>query len=295
MVTTFPTKPQWLRKPVRSGAGKQGVTSLLREKGLATVCENARCPNLSECFEKGTATFMILGSVCTRACAFCAVTKGAPLPVDPSEPGRVAQAAEAMGLKHVVITSVTRDDLDDQGAGHFAETVRAVKAALPGSTVEVLTPDFQGNREMLETVLNASPGVFNHNLETVPRLYAVRPGASFARSLTLLACAKELRPGLTTKTGVLLGLGETAREVADLLTAAASARIDILTLGQYLPPSRLHHPVAEYVTPGAFEEYRRAGLAAGIPRVLSGPFVRSSYMAEHMAHSFNPTHTRSPL
>jgi lipoic acid synthetase len=292
MTNDVAVKPPWLRKPVTDSAVKRGVNTLLRDKKLNTVCREARCPNLSECFGNGTATFLILGTVCSRRCAFCAVEKGTPLPVDRTEPERVAGAAKALKLKHVVITSVTRDDLPDNGAAHFAETVRAIRQALPGASVEVLTPDFLGSREDLETVLGAAPEVFNHNLETVPRLYAVRPGASFARSLSLLSCAKGLAPAVLVKTGFLLGMGETKEESLGLISSVATAGVDILSIGQYLAPSRAHHPVAAYAAPSLFEELRAFGLSQGIPDVFSGPFVRSSYMAGRFVKQPNPHQRR---
>ena len=283
-------KPAWLRKPVTDTAAKRGMNALLKEKRLHTVCREARCPNLSECFGAGTATFLILGTVCSRQCAFCAVEKGRPLPVDNAEPGRVAEAAAALKLTHVVVTSVTRDDLPDNGAAHFAETVLSIRRRLPGASVEVLTPDFQGSRENLETVLSSGPDVFNHNLETVPRLYSIRPRASFARSLSILTCARKLAPAALVKTGVLVGMGETKEEVLDLITSAALAGCDILTVGQYLSPSRSHWPVAEYVRPSLFEEYRVFGLSQGIRNVFSGPLVRSSYRAGRFVN--DPTYNK---
>jgi len=257
------------------------VKGVMRRHSLSSVCEEARCPNRGECFARGTATFLLLGDVCTRTCGFCHIAAGRPLPVDPMEPERVAFAAREMGLSYVVLTSVDRDDLPDGGAAHFARSIRALRRLDPPPGVEVLTPDFQGRFASLATVVEAEPDVFNHNVETIPRLYRrARPGADLDRSIGLLSAAKILAPGLTTKSGLMVGLGETPAEVIDLLGRMRDARIDIVTIGQYLQPSRENLPVAEYVHPEVFERYREAGEALGFLHVFAGPFVRSSYRAE---------------
>jgi lipoic acid synthetase len=257
---------------------------LLREQALNTVCEEARCPNLGECFSRGTATFMVLGDLCTRRCGYCSVATARPLPPDPGEPARVAEAAARLGLRHVVVTAVARDDLRDGGASHFSRTVREVRRALPSARIEVLTPDFRGDKEALATVLDAGPDVFNHNVETVPRLFPeVRAQGSYRLSLELLRAAKALRPGQVTKSGVMVGLGETDEEIFEVLADLRRADVDIVTLGQYLRPTRDHVPVARYVTPAGFEGLARQARALGIPTVYSGVFVRSSFNAEEVA------------
>ncbi len=278
--------PPWLiptgrKRPQLAGLGRE-----LAEMGVHTVCQSARCPNLGECFARGSATFMILGDVCTRDCRFCAVAHGEPAPPDEEEPGRVAEAAGGLGLRHVVVTSVTRDDLPDGGAVHFAATVSAIRERLPGATVETLTPDFGGSREALRTVLAAGPDVFNHNVETVPRLYPeVRPQADYERSLRVLAQARAMGGGAPTKSGFMVGLGETEDEVAALLRDLRGAGVEAVTVGQYLQPTRRHLPVAEYVRPGVFQEYERAARAMGFRHVMAGPLVRSSYHAEDLLGS----------
>lgn len=280
------TLPSWIKRRFPPQEEWERVQKLLRTLALHTVCESARCPNLGECFRRGTATFLILGNVCTRSCRFCAVGKGIPLPPDPEEPERVAEAAKRLYLKHVVVTSVTRDDLPDGGAGHFAATILAIRQALPQATVEVLVPDFQGSEEALDTVLAARPEVLNHNLETVPRLYPlVRPQADYARSLQLLEKAKNKAPGILTKSGLMVGLGETRKEVEEVLRDLRKARCDIVTIGQYLRPSVHHLPVASYVPPEEFEYYREYALRLGFSGVASGPFVRSSYKAEEFVEA----------
>jgi lipoic acid synthetase len=257
------------------------IKSLMRARSLSTVCEEARCPNRSECFSRGTATFLLLGDVCTRACGFCDIRTGRPSPVDPAEPMRVAEAAREMSLNHVVVTSVDRDDMADGGAAHFAATIAALRRLRPAPAVEVLTPDFRGRFESLRAVVEARPDVFNHNVETVPRLYReARRGASLERSLGLLAAAKILDPALTTKSGLMVGLGERPVEVEDLLARMRAAEVDIVTIGQYLRPSRQNLPVVEFVAPETFERYREAGERMGFRHVFAGPFVRSSYRAE---------------
>ncbi len=273
--------PEWIRRQKLRLADLHSVKSLMRTNGLHTVCEEARCPNRGECFSRGTATFLLLGDVCTRACGFCDIRTGRPNPVDPMEPWRVKAAAAEMKLSFVVLTSVDRDDLPDGGAAHFAETIRALRTLDPAPGIEVLTPDFLGRFDSLRVVVEARPEVFNHNVETVPRLYQeVRRGARLDRSLGLLSAARILEPGLTTKSGFMLGLGETELEVRELLENLAAARVDIVTIGQYLRPSRENLPVVEYVPPEVFDRYRAFGESLGFRHVFSGPFVRSSYRAE---------------
>ena len=281
-MTGLPVRaPEWIRERKLRLSDLHAVKAVMRQNALHTVCEEARCPNRGECFSRGTATFLLLGDVCTRACGFCHIANGKPLPVDPMEPWRVRSAAEAMKLAFVVLTSVDRDDLPDGGAAHFAETIRAVRTLDPMPGVEVLTPDFLGRRESLAVVVAERPDVFNHNVETVPRLYRdVRRGARLERSLDLLAAAKAMDPRLTTKSGFMLGLGEREDEVDDLLLRMRQSNVDIVTIGQYLQPSRENLPVVEYVRPEVFERHRERGEALGFRHVFSGPFVRSSYRAE---------------
>ncbi len=276
--------PDWIRTRCRTDSHETKL--ILRKHGLSTVCEEARCPNRGECFSKPTATFMILGSDCTRNCGFCAVNSAPPGPPDPEEPERIARASEEMGLRYVVITSVTRDDLPDGGAEHFAKTITAVRRVLPSARIEVLTPDFLGDRDALGTVLSARPDVFNHNVETVERLYpVVRPQAVFRRSLSVLSQSKLIAPDIFTKSGFMLGLGETREEVLELLRQLREAGCEIITIGQYLRPTVKNIPVVEYVRPEVFEELRSAALDMGFHYVASGPLVRSSMNAEEM---FNP-------
>jgi lipoic acid synthetase len=259
------------------------VRVLLREKSLHTVCEEARCPNLGECFSRGTATFMLLGDRCTRRCSYCSVSTARPLPPDPAEPARVAEAAARMGLRYVVLTSVNRDDLADGGASHFADTVRAVRRALPRAGIEVLVPDFRDDREALRAVLEAGPEVFNHNIETVPRLFPLlRPQGRYRLSLEVLRAAKDLVPGQATKSGLMVGLGETDDEVSHVLADLRAAGVDILTIGQYLRPTREHEPVHRYLAPAAFRAFEDEARAIGFPTVYSGVFVRSSFNAEEV-------------
>ena len=273
-------RPRWLRAPAPAGENYRQLKDLVGRLRLHTVCESAACPNMGECWNHRTATFMILGNVCTRRCGFCAVGKGAPLAVDYDEPNRVAEAAAAMGLRFVVVTSVNRDDRADGGAELFALTIHAIRRRVPGCGVEVLTPDFQGSRAALETVLAAAPDVFDHNLETVPRLYRqVRPGARYARSLDLLAWARDIAPATPAKSGLMLGLGETAAEALAAMRDLRTAGVRILTLGQYLRPSPAHLPIVRYVTPEEFEDFRRVAREMGFSHVESGPLVRSSYHA----------------
>jgi lipoic acid synthetase len=277
--------PEWI-KTKRNGGLLRDTKRVLRNYGLSTVCEEARCPNTGECFSKPTATFMILGSVCTRNCGFCSVKSSTPHPIDPHEPGRIAKAAREMGLRYVVITSVTRDDLDDGGAGQFAKTVRALKEHMPDMKVEVLTPDFRGNLRNVDTVLQSEPDVFNHNVETVPRLYSVvRPLADYKRSLNILAHSKSTSPHIFRKSGLMLGLGETLDEVLEVLRDLRNAGCEFLTVGQYLRPSKLNLPVIEYREPAIFERLRLTALSLGFKYVASAPLVRSSMNAEEMYNS----------
>lgn len=272
--------PEWIKT---KASGLHGTKTLLRNHGLSTVCEEARCPNKGHCFSKPTATFMILGDHCTRDCGFCSVKSGSPSFVDAEEPGRVADAAYEMGLRYVVITSVTRDDLPDGGALQFAETIRAVKNKLPDTKVEVLTPDFRGDVNSLKTVLDSGPDVFNHNMETVKRLYyKVRPQADYECSINVLRNAKKIAPGIKTKSGLMLGFGETVDEVVELLKDLRGIGCDFLTIGQYLRPSKKNLPVVEYIRPEVFEELKEAALELGFEFVAAGPLVRSSMNAEDM-------------
>jgi lipoic acid synthetase len=277
-----PRLPEWLRIRLPTTDRFAQTRALLGELKLHTVCESARCPNHWECWEKGTATFMIGGDRCTRACRFCAVTTAKPLPLDPQEPARVAQATQRMRLRHVVITAVARDDLPDGGAGHFAATIQAVRALNPGIVIEVLTPDFNDRDAAIEAVLAANPHIFNHNIETVRRLTpAVRSRATYDRSLNVLGKVKAKRPqGIYTKSGLMLGLGETEAEVDAALADLRRIGCDLLTLGQYLQPSLDHIPVFEFITPAQFEAYGRRARAMGFLHVASGPMVRSSYHAD---------------
>lgn len=276
-------KPEWLRIDLNKGRSLDYVKEILRRFSLNTVCEEANCPNRMECFSKKTATFMILGSQCTRNCRFCNVSHGVPQTVDPEEPKKVAKAAAELGLKHVVITSVTRDDLPDGGAKHFSGVIRAIKALDGSMAVEVLIPDFRGSLAALETVVRAKPEILNHNIETIPRLYPeVRPAALYDRSLELLARVKSLDAGIFTKSGIMVGLGEKEEEVIDVFRDLRSAGCDFLTVGQYLAPSSAHHPVAEYVPPEIFNMYREKALSLGFSFVASAPLVRSSYNAAEM-------------
>jgi lipoic acid synthetase len=279
-------KPEWIRARAPVGPAVARVKRLLRAEGLATVCEEAQCPNLGECFAHGTATFMILGDLCTRRCPFCDVAHGRPRPPDPAEPAQLARAIAALDLHYVVITSVDRDDLRDGGAGHFAACLQAVRARSPGTRLEVLVPDFRGREAvaLAEFAGAAVPDVFNHNLETVPRLYRqARPGADYEGSLRLLRAFKALHPGVPTKSGLMLGLGEQHEEVLAVMADLRAYGCDMLTLGQYLQPSRDHLLVQRYWTPAEFEALRRAGEAMGFSSVASGAMVRSSYHADRQA------------
>jgi lipoic acid synthetase len=276
-------KPPWLKKRIPPIQEIEKVKAILARGNLHTVCEEARCPNLGDCFSKGTATFLILGRVCTRNCGFCAVERGTPLPLNESEPETVARAVGELRLQYVVLTSVTRDDLQDGGASHYAEAIRAIRALDPGVKIEVLIPDLKGDRTALETILKEQPDVLNHNVETVPRLYPqVRPQADYKGSLELLQWTKEIGPSLLTKSGFMLGLGETQEEVLNLLTDLREVGCDFLTIGQYLQPRSDRLPVVRYVPPEEFEEYRRIAQDMGFKGVASGPFVRSSFHASQM-------------
>ena len=273
-------RPDWLRVRLPVGDNYNDLKNLMRSKLLHTVCEEARCPNMGECWMNRTATFMILGSVCTRSCGFCAVATGRPMALDWEEPRRVAEAVTQMDLNHVVVTSVNRDELHDGGATIFAATIRWIRRLNPTCAVEVLTPDFKGSREALKVVIDAKPDVFNHNVETVSRLYRrVRPQAVYERSLQVLAWAKEFNPDKPTKTGFMLGLGETYDEVVELLRDIRAHNVDIVTIGQYLRPTPDHLPIERYAPPDEFREYARIGREMGFRNVYSGPLVRSSYHA----------------
>jgi len=274
-------KPAWLKVPFPGGSQYLRVKGLLRSSGLHTVCEEARCPNVGECFQNGTATFLILGDVCTRACAFCAVTSGRPAGLDAAEPLEVARAVSRLGLRHAVVTSVTRDDLPDGGASVFAATIRAIRRLSPGTSVEVLVPDFQGSPQALAVVMAARPDVLNHNLETVPRLYRrVRPKAVYGRSLELLARAKETDGEVIIKSGLMVGLGEERDELLAVMADLKGVGCRVLTIGQYLQPTPRHLPVARYYHPDEFAELADEGRRLGFRHVESGPLVRSSYHAE---------------
>jgi lipoic acid synthetase len=273
--------PEWIRVRVREGEDFKELKQLVREQRLHTVCEEARCPNIFDCWNRRTATFMILGDTCTRACRFCAVTSGRPMELDLGEPLRVADSVAQLGLRHAVVTSVDRDDLRDGGAGIFARTIRAIRRRSPGTTVEVLTPDFQGDRDAIRTVVEAAPDIFNHNTETVPRLYSrIRPKAVYANSLGLLAYVKELAPQMVTKSGVMVGLGESTDELLAVFKDMRAHQIDVLTVGQYLRPSAKHAPVERYYRPEEFVELKTAAMAMGFGHVESGALVRSSYHAD---------------
>ena len=275
-----PRKPEWIRVKAPNSPEYFATAALMREHKLNTVCEEAACPNVGECWKHKHATFMILGAVCTRACAFCNVATGRPDLLDPHEPERVAQAVGKLGLQHVVITSVDRDDLEDGGAEHFARTITAVRAASPGTTIEVLTPDFMRKEGALEKVIAARPDVFNHNLETVPRLYpGIRPGARYFTSLRLLQQAKQIDPLVFTKSGIMVGLGEERDEVMQVMDDLRAAHVDFMTIGQYLQPTPKHAAVARFVTPAMFEDYAGLGRGKGFLLMASSPLTRSSYHA----------------
>ncbi|MFD2678232.1 lipoyl synthase [Camelimonas lactis] len=273
-------KPEWLRVKAPGSAAWAATNRIVRDRGLVTVCEEAGCPNIGECWEKKHATFMIMGDTCTRACAFCNVKTGMPQPLDLDEPARVADAVASLGLSHVVITSVDRDDLKDGGALHFANVIHAIRAAAPATTIEILTPDFLRKPGALEVVVAAKPDVFNHNLETVPSKYLkVRPGARYFHSLRLLQQVKELDPAIFTKSGIMVGLGEERNEVLQLMDDLRSAEVDFITIGQYLQPTRKHHPVIRFVTPDEFRAYETTAWAKGFLMVSATPLTRSSHHA----------------
>lgn len=276
-----PKKPAWIRVKAPTSEGYKKTRDILKENRLVTVCEEAGCPNVGECWSQGHATMMIMGEICTRGCSFCNVATGRPDALDPFEPGRVAHAVQKLGLAHVVVTSVDRDDLEDGGAEHFAQTIRAIRHRSPGTTIEVLTPDFlKCGPEALEKVVEARPDVFNHNLETVPSLYpSVRPGARYFHSLRLLQRVKELDPTMFTKSGLMVGLGETAQEVRQVMDDMRSADVDFLTIGQYLQPTPKHYRIARFVTPEEFAAYEKAAYGKGFLMVSATPLTRSSYHA----------------
>ncbi|WP_376791652.1 lipoyl synthase [Thermoflexus sp.] len=281
-------RPEWLKVQAPHGETYEFVLRLMRSKRLHTVCEEAHCPNIGECWGRGTATFMILGDVCTRSCRFCAVKTGRPLEVDWDEPNRVAEAVRAMGLSHVVITSVNRDELPDGGATLFAMTIRRIRELVPGCTVEVLTPDFKGSIEALRIVIEARPDIFNHNVETVPRLFKkVQPQDRYEWAMATLSNAKKLWPECVTKSGIMVGLGETWEEIVEVMKDLRAVGVDILTIGQYLQPSRYHLPVEKFYHPEEFKELKRIGYELGFRWVESGPLVRSSYRAEAQARALS--------
>jgi len=274
-------KPEWLRRPYIENSNSQAIEGILDRSRLATVCREANCPNLMECFSRGTATFMILGTNCTRDCRFCNVKIGVPSEIDEDEPNKVAQAVDELGLSYVVITSVTRDDLPDGGADHFSKTIREIKDISPKTTIEVLIPDFGGDIAALKTVVSAFPDVISHNMETVPSLYhKVRPQAEYQRSLTVLKNIKRLSPNIRSKTGIMLGLGEARKEVCELFVDLIGVGCEFLTIGQYLAPSKDHISVSEYISPEIFDEYAKIAREMGFAFVASGVFVRSSYNAQ---------------
>ena len=273
-------KPDWIRVKAPVSPGYLATRAIVRANGLHTVCEEAGCPNIGECWDKKHATFMIMGDTCTRACAFCNVRTGLPGPLDPEEPARVAEATVSLELAHVVVTSVDRDDLDDGGAGHFAQVIRAIRARCPQTTIEVLTPDFLRKDGAVETVIAAKPDVFNHNLETVPSKYlTVRPGARYFASIRLLQRAKEIDPTVFTKSGIMVGLGEERNEVLQVMDDLRTAGVDFLTMGQYLQPTRKHHEVVRFVPPGEFKAYEAIAYAKGFLMVSASPLTRSSHHA----------------
>jgi lipoic acid synthetase len=281
-------RPSWLKKRITVNEQQTRIYELLAGLHLNTVCQSAVCPNIAECFAKGTATFMILGNVCTRNCRFCAVEHGATLPVDENEPKRLAFAVKEMKLKHVVVTSVTRDDLADGGASQFAKTIDELHKQVPDTTIEVLTPDFQGDESALALVIGSKPDIFNHNVETVPRLYPeVRPQADYKRSLNVLGKAKKIDSQIYTKSGIMIGLSETRSEISEVMKDLINVGCDIITIGQYLSPSSSHIMVHEYIHPEVFEEIRQEAKKLGFAYVASGPFVRSSFNAEE---AFNFLH-----
>ncbi len=284
-MSQHPRKPPWIKIQHHRNEDFHEVGKMIQSLHLHTVCEEANCPNRTECYGNKTATFLILGSVCTRQCKFCNVSKGTPDAIDPQEPQHVAQACLHLNLEHAVITSVTRDDLPDGGAEHFAQTIHAVRETHPSCSIEVLTPDFQGSASAIAAVAKAKPEVFNHNIETIPRLYQqVRPGADYKRSLHLLEYVKTLNPSILTKSGLMVGLGESPKEVESTLRDLHLAQCDAVTIGQYLPPGKDYYPLADYIHPQQFEEYRKMALKIGFKHVASSPLTRSSYHAKNMVH-----------
>lgn len=282
----YQRKPEWLKIKTIGGKNRTQVEKVLGNLALHTVCKEASCPNIMECFSRKTATFMILGNLCTRNCTFCNVEKGAAAGIDEKEPEKIAEAVGTLGLKHVVITSVTRDDLPDGGAGHFASVIEKVRRSCDGITIEVLIPDFKGDEAALDAVVSAAPDIINHNIETVDRLYPeVRPQADYRRSLQLLRNVKEKDRGIYTKSGIMMGLGEKPEEVTEVFKDLREYGCDILTIGQYIAPSLKHHPVVEFVTPGRFEEYKASAYSLGFRHVTAGPLVRSSYHAANALDS----------
>lgn len=274
-------KPEWIRTKIQGGSASNGVKSTLGDLSLNTVCDEANCPNRMECFERGTATFMILGRNCTRNCTFCNVTREKPDQVSESEPEKIGQAVSKLKLKHAVITSVTRDDLEDQGANQFRKVVEEIRKTSPHVSIELLIPDMQGHKDLIDIIINSEPDILNHNVETVPALYdKVRPMAIFDRSIQVLNYVKQVKPHMRTKSGIMLGLGETKDQVVEVLKKLRQVDCDMLTLGQYLQPSTSHIPVVEYIRPEKFEEYEEIAKEMGFKRVASGPLVRSSYYAE---------------
>lgn len=287
----YQRKPPWLLKKIERTDETRQVKHLLRDLGLNTVCEEASCPNLSECFGRGTATFMIGGDRCTRRCHYCDVTTGRPQPLDPTEPRRVAEATRRLNLRYVVVTAVARDDVKDGGAAHFAATIRQIRAAMPQTQIEVLIPDFKGQRDALQTVLDAAPDVLNHNIETVRRIFDdVRPQGDYDRTLELLQRSRQIAPLVPTKSGFMVGLGETTTEVFETMRDLRAAGVDLVTIGQYLQPSKQHVAVAEYITPETYAEYRRYGKELGFRATFAGPFVRSSFHAGELLHADDVLH-----
>lgn len=279
-------KPSWLKKRITSGKNFHKVRAILKESGLNTVCDKALCPNIGDCFSRGTSTFLILGNLCTRDCRFCNVAHQPTSSPDPEEPLKVAEAVKKLGLKYIVITSVTRDDLPDGGAGHFAETIEMIRTLSPGIVIEVLIPDFQGCEKALQTVVDKKPDVIGHNLETVPRLYlSVRPGADYNRSLNFLKKINDIDPEISVKSGIMMGLGEEQEEVLDVLTDLSNAQCSLLWLGQYLQPDKTRLPVHRFVPPDEFDEWREKAQNMGFQGVASGPLVRSSFLADKLYES----------
>ncbi|MBI5416811.1 lipoyl synthase [Candidatus Poribacteria bacterium] len=279
--------PGWLRESLPNKKISDEMASLLKQFNLNTVCQSARCPNIGKCFSHKTATFMILGNICTRKCTFCAVKKGKPEKIQDNEPENIAKACSLLNIKHIVITSVTRDDLPDGGAGHFTRVIKEIKKINNKTIVEVLTPDFQGNIKSLEIITEAHPDIFNHNIETVPNLYPyIRPEANFDRSINLLINIKRINPDIYSKSGIMVGMGETEEQVYDVMERLRTANCDILTIGQYLQPTKTHYPVKEYITPDIFEKYKAKAIDMGFKYVASAPLVRSSFEAEEFSKNF---------